>query len=431
MKRDENDKKKAGRMARSPLDGTRRISPPAAPPAATADAAPVPLDVAAPTLADAYGVAQLARDRERTLIELGSLPSWPGGMAPGHGWGDDLDACLGYGVSPGEMTVLGASSAGAGKTAWLMQIADGCALRCTAIEAGSEAYGPQLTPVIMASEMGANALTWRSLARWTGFPAYIFRGGATVEHRRKHADAASAWQAARIALDGPLGAARRWQRLIEPAHAGAAVANRTFVDFLQRHVEAWRAQIAQRHASREVVPIVVVDPTQRYQGSDDAVGALNDLARALCDAAVRNGWVVLLTSDTNKESSTGKAGGNDRERGANAIRGSYNLQHEVTNALYLQSALGPSEEQSASEKEKGERDIEVVVVKNRWGPAHPPWPRYIWRTASLRFEPIAQEEARSRDASRAASRDAAVPVESKKSIAKKRSAPRGIDDDES
>lgn len=80
----------------------------------------VDLDSAAPTLGDAYGVAQLEHDRERELLTLSDLPH-------GHRWGRHLDNILG-GIRPGYFLAFGAENAGSGKTAFVMQVADGLAL---------------------------------------------------------------------------------------------------------------------------------------------------------------------------------------------------------------------------------------------------------------------------------------------------------------
>lgn len=391
---DENDLLRAGRLNADVFDETEPVALPS-------PAAEPALDAVAPTMAAVYGLAHLEADEKRELVSFGNLPPWPGGSAPGHGWGDDLDERLGRGICPGEMTVIGAASAGAGKTAFLMQVAEGAALRnLSVVRHLSDAsrtlpFGPQLTPVFVASEMAASALTWRSLARWTGYAAWKYRGGATVL-RRNISDVPDAWKAARMAFEGDWGKARAWMRLMTQDFASAQVAAGAgaFVGALTRQVERWREQIAHEHPTHKgIVPVVVIDPTQRFQGTgDDAVGALNDLARALCAAAIAHEWVVLLSSDTNKDASGGKNTGSDVERGAAAIRGSYNLQHEVTNALFLQPPRGyePSEEERA----EGLRDVELVVVKNRWGSPLSPWPRFTFDGAKGRFLPLEAEEAR-------------------------------------
>ena len=152
-----------------------------------------------------YSLKDLEEDQARELVSLARLPTWISGPDSGHGWGSALNDLLGGGVCPGYFIAVGAAYAGAGKTAWVMQIADGLALRNVEL-LRSGAPGP-LTPVIICSEMAPKALTWRSLARWTGCPAHLFRaGGGGLDPAR----AQTVMQKARDALTGPLGDARRW-----------------------------------------------------------------------------------------------------------------------------------------------------------------------------------------------------------------------------
>ena len=88
-----------------------------------------PIDTLAPTLNHLYGPQELTNDFTRTLVSFGTLPSWPGGPQTGHGLGDLFNRSLGGGMCPGYMIAIGAAHAGAGKTAFVMQLADGLALR--------------------------------------------------------------------------------------------------------------------------------------------------------------------------------------------------------------------------------------------------------------------------------------------------------------
>lgn len=384
--KDDNDRLQEGTL---PQDPESDAEPMALPGLELADA---------PTLAEAYGPAHLGTDQGRQLLSLAKLPPWPDVVPPasGHGWGEHLDQLLGYGLKPGEMLAVGAASAGAGKTAWLMQLVDGAALRNPLLLAGEGAWGPQLTPVLMASEMAPNALAWRSLARWTGHPASTFRAGQSLalRHPSKAAELRQVWGSAEEALAGPLGQARRWQRLLNPTTAGlhASRGAKLFVEHLRTIVSAWRQRIAHEHPRLEVVPFVVVDPLQRYQSGHDEVTDLNTLARELCAATAEEGWITLLTSDTNKTSATGNAseGRASSEEGAAAFRGSYNLMHEVTTALFLRRP--PLREVNEEEERQGTRYIEAVVVKNRWGSNLPPAPRYRWHSPTMRFYPLPREQ---------------------------------------
>jgi hypothetical protein len=375
---------------------------------------PLDLEALAPTFASSYGSEHLASDEERELVSLAQLPGWdPNGREPpaffgsatapdGHGLGAHFSDAMGHGLRPGEMLAIGAASAGAGKTAFLMQLVDGLALRNVDVFKGRSAWGSVLTPVLVASEMGIDALTWRSLARWTGHSASIFRGGRTVLNHgtpRQKDEARAAWTAAQSALfpSSPLGLSRKWLRLMSAAHVGSLLEGgpQAFVSELERIVEAWREQLA-KDTKKDVVPIVVLDPLQRYQGGDEAIDALSALSRALCTSTVEKKWITLLTSDTNKASAKGDNAkdATDAEQATAVFRGSYNLMHEVTAAVALRTSktLFPSED----EKKRGVRVVEAVFAKQRWGSAAQPGPHFVFDGPTLRFFPMTREETEKR-----------------------------------
>lgn len=367
------------------------------------------LDRNAPTFASLYGRNELAKDKASELVSLGHLPGWGSTGRPppeifpsttdrdGHGVGEHFSAMLGHGLRPGEMLAIGAASAGAGKTAWLMQLVDGLALRNERVLAGDEAtWGKVLTPLLVASEMSIQALTWRSLARWTGHSATIFRGGRTVLERRSSRlkeEALQAWAEADTALQpsAEFARSRAWLRLVNPTRAGSLLVEngpQRLVAGLAADVEAWRDKLA-KETGREVVPVVVLDPLQRYQGSEDAIDALNALSRALCSSTVERQWITLVTSDTNKASAKGDNKGSDVEDATAVFRGSYNLMHEVTAAVSLRRVEVPL---SQIDQQGGVRVVEAVFAKQRWGSAAHPWPRFVFDGQTMRFFPLTREE---------------------------------------
>lgn len=383
------------------------------------------LEGSAPTFASSYGLTQLLADEDSELVTLARLPGWdPAGCVPpdyfgdvtapdGHGLGAHFSEAIGRGLRPGEMMAVGASSAGAGKTAFLMQLVDGLALRNVDVLANDRTWGTVLTPVLVASEMGIDALTWRSLARWTGFSSSIFRGGRTILGADK-TRARAAWTAAKNALhpSAPLGRSREWLRLVSPKKVGALLSGQgggpqALVFELERIVEAWRDQLA-KETRRDVVPIVVLDPLQRYQGGDDAIDALNELSRSLCTCTVEKKWITLVTSDTNKASAKGDNSkeATDGEQATAVFRGSYNLMHEVTAAVALRTSkvLLPSEE----ERNRGVRVVEAVFAKQRWGSAAQPGPHFVFEGSTMRFFPMSRpntEQALNAAKEREASKD--------------------------
>ena len=357
-----------------------------------ADAARKDLNRCAPTFADAYGLDELEADLSRELLSLDSLPPWPGQEAPtGHGLGDRLNHLLGGGVCPGYMLAVGAAHAGAGKTAFVMQLADGLALRTAELltQPAGECPAP-LTPVLVLSEMGCNALTWRTLARWTGVDSRAFRAG-----RSAHPDWAGDKNPAREALEafgGPLGEARKLMRVVNPAAVKAS--GKGLVDRVAALLTSWCAELKKSgDGDREVWPVVVVDPIQRWQETTKGeVEALNELVESLRDAAQEGKWVALLTSDTNKHSAAGggesRPAPNSREAGTAVFRGSYKLLHLVDAALYLH----PREE---GRDKPPWTAISATVIKNRWGTAAQSGQttggkataNYRWNVTTACFEP--------------------------------------------
>jgi hypothetical protein len=397
--RDDNDRLRAGE-ALDPSEGEM------VDPSAVVDpgAAPVlSLEGHAPTLASVYGLAELERDRGRGLVSLARLPKWPWRdgddrralPAPGecgHGWGPHLDHVLGGGLAPGETIAIGAASAGAGKTAFVMQIVDGLALRCV-LEQGTR---EPLTPVLVLSEMGPAPLSWRSLARWTGYSARIFRAGRSASSMApsEAREAEDAWRAAREALaeGSEFARSRSFVRVLRSP--SLATGGPDVLHEAAALVEHWRAELALTHHGRDVVPIVVVDPIQRYQGGERSeVEALNATVEALGRVAEERGWIGLVTSDTNKTSASGKEeSSDDRERGVASLRGSYKLQH-------LPSAVLSIGRVSEADDRDGCATLRVVVVKNRWGSARAPWPRLRWHLRTGRMLPFTESEARAAEES--------------------------------
>lgn len=337
--------------------------------------APDPLGVA-PTLASAYTLEDLTADRERGLLAIDTLPPWPretghheAHAETGHGLGRELHELLGYGLAPGECIGFGASAAGAGKTYFMMQIADGLALRNVRAEAGPR------TPVLLISEMGVRPLTWRSLARWTGASARIYRAGTSAP---QDVYTENAWTLARRALDpnehgpfGDFGRARSWIRCMRTDGASGPL----LIERARVAVSRWRDELR-----TDALPIVILDPVQRFQGEGNEVEALNATAEALHEATEREGWISMFASDTNKPNATGKGDEKtERERGASMIRGSYKLQHVPSAVLALNRASDPDE--------SGYVDLHIIVVKNRWGSAAPPWPLVRWHTPTGRMIP--------------------------------------------
>lgn len=314
-----------------------------------------------------YTLADLDADRNRVLLPLGTLPL-------NHGLGAKLDELIGGGLAPGDLFAVGAGEAGGGKTALVMQVADGLALRSDElVRLGAPGV---VTPILIASEMDPRALNQRTLARLCGWPTASFRGqpahgpaglGSFPDPR----NAAAPF----LADDGAMTRLCRWVQMARPPEGGTH-----FLEALKAGVTAWVAETKRRHPGREVWPVVVIDPIQRWQDpTQTEVEALNTLVEGLDQLADENGWIVLLTSDTNKTSAN--ASGDASLAGI--FRGSYKLMHACDVALVLTREDG-------DEKKKIPADppgvVRLTLAKNRNGPLDDV--ALQWRPeVGLRFEP--------------------------------------------
>lgn len=285
------------------------------------------------TFADAYSVEDFDRDLARPLVRLDKLP---------HGWGigERMNRLLGGGVGPGYFLAIGAASAGGGKSAWTLQLADGLAARTAELVAAGRMDEP-LTPVVVLSEMSSRVILQRSLARFCDVDSRILRAGRMATEV--------------VEVEGKLVKASEVERVRNEARA--ALASGPFADS-RRFIREWRdTRMRGDKLSRELVevvrgirgdfpgrdvwPVVVLDPIQRW--ADAAVGeveGMNELVESIGQAARDEGWVVIATSDTNANAARGNGQDTkkaDRQQSAAAmLRGSYQLIHEVDAALVLQ-----------------------------------------------------------------------------------------------
>ena len=174
----------------------------------------------------------------------------------------------------------------------------------------------------------------------------------------------------------------------------------SFVSILKSWVEYLSSEISCKNPGFQVVPVVVIDPIQRFGETTGKgeVESLNKLSSELRNATISGDfpWVTLVTSDTNKESSTGRVKNRDiRAEGTAAFRGSYNLLHEVSVALYMRKPPGSD---WAENEATSVRQVEVGVVKNRYGRApfgtsKDPHPRFEYDAKCGRFLPYSIDSA--------------------------------------
>ena len=301
-----------------------------------------------------FSVEKLRKARDRDFLSLADMPL-------DHGLGVEFDRVIGGGLAPGDIIGLGAPGTGAGKTAFGLQIVDGLALRSVAVAQG-RAEGPLVFAVIV-SELSAEALDCRSLGRAANVSPRILMAGRTAERlfaTREEVDEAFA-KAEALIEEGPFAALSEWQYLMHPPDNRLDLIPQLIVV-----VNAARARLGQKYG-RDIQAVVFLDPVQRWNDPDKPeTDALSQLAEDLDAAANREGWIVLVTSDTNKSSATAESGPHRRAPEDNLLgvfRGSMKLLH-VADQLWV---LDGGERVADASRP---RRATITVVKNRRGPAY-------------------------------------------------------------
>lgn len=379
-----------------------------------------------PSRAETYTRANFARDRRRGLLPIDTLPAWANytgeidhTCATGHGWGEVLNAALGGGLTPQYFLVLGAEQAKGGKTAFSEQLLMGLALRSVAVLAGT-ATGPVIVPYYLGEMWQGSegdvlnpsrSVAHRDLARWLGVDGNLFRRGdetggdapgirrlAEELHRDSGELAIQVLETAdRVLEQGPFYRARQLMPLFntralmssydKQEERGPSVDHRRGVPLLRSVTAAILADRERKakqwnRAPSEIWPLLFIDPIQRYQaGGDNAVASLDEFVEELRAIADEHGFIVVGTSDTNKDSAKGGVpkDATPFARAAWVFRGSYKLLHLPDAALVLSVEWPKDRETSPLAR--------VWVGLNRWGaPAFEP-AHYNFRAESGRFEP--------------------------------------------
>jgi hypothetical protein len=313
-------------------------------------------------LARPLSVEMLLAARSRELLSLADLPHR-------HGLGDDLDRVLGGGLNIGDLVAIGAAGAGAGKTAFEMQIADGLALRSEElVRSGRPGV---LTPMLIVSELSPEELAFRTIGRLANVAHSILLAGRSAERFHGAEEVDAAFSSAEKLLRGPLSALPRWQLVMRP-HENRA----EFMAEVGGIMKSLKERTASAYPDRQVWPVLIVDPIQRWQDPGvSEVEALNQLAEDLDASADREKWIAILTSDTNKNAATGET-----TSGVGAFRGSMKLQHACDVVLLLdggEPVTDPGTPRAAT----------VDVLKTRRGPAGARVSFSWFAGRGLRFEP--------------------------------------------
>lgn len=333
----------------------------------------------------AAGVRRLAADLPPTTASEQDPSTLPNALLKtlGERWGEDLthlrdilaarpllsferaglgawaDAVLGGGVKPGEMIGVGATGAGAGKTAFVHQLADGWAQASAEEQAGAaggRGTRARVAPVVYVSEMHADTLSLRTLARRAEVPGKHLR--APAYYGDAGAASVRAALAAAPAFRQAAGFITPIDRTVSlpPFSDGRA---RPLVEYLKGVVDVVRRRW-ERDAEVQTV-VLVVDPLHRLLPPGvDEVSALSEVLGELLGLTQREGLVSLFTSDTtkvsagNRSASTDQNGQGPRDLEAEAeqsFRGSYQLLHVPDHAFAVQ-ALDPGIGMSEAELEQ-------------------------------------------------------------------------------
>jgi len=340
------------------------------------------LDQRCPTGRQAYNAAKLERNRQRKMLSCARLPSNlnDSGMVDvdlpyGTGLGEWLNNAMGRGIMPGYFMLLVAKKAKAGKTAFMDQFLTGLTMQgalnyLSALE--GRRTGPIIQPWII-SEMDADELEERSLARYIGCDQDIFRcGDSAVDapgvlktaRRLKISPAQVVAQifdrAHRVQSEGSLfQIATGLRRYVTPENYGPGICGPALIEAVAGDMAAGRFYLAQDAGVEleDIWQILFVDPIQRFidpqfgdvPGVDGLAKCLRRHANGAGDEKRR--MIVFVTSDTNKASASEPSKPDTKVQGkldvaltssamvARATRGSYSLCHLPDAAMLLDTMV--------------------------------------------------------------------------------------------
>lgn len=340
------------------------------------------LDQRCPTGRQAYTAAKLERNRQRKMLSCARLPgnltdagNVDTDLPYGTGLGKWLNDAMGRGIMPGYFMLLVAKKAKAGKTAFMDQLMTGLTME------GAQNYlnalegrrtGPIIQPWII-SEMDADELEERSLARYIGCDQDIFRcGDSAVDApgvrktaaRLKISPAQVVEQifsrAHRVQSEGSLfQIATGLRRYVTPENYGPGACGPMLIEAVAADMAAGRFYLAQDAGVpvEDVWQILFVDPIQRFidpqfgdvPGVDGLAKCLRRHANGAGDEKRR--MIVFVTSDTNKASASEPSKPEVKVQGklevsltssamvARATRGSYSLCHLPDAAMLLDTMV--------------------------------------------------------------------------------------------
>jgi len=310
------------------------------------------------------------------------------------GWGPIFDDFTNGGIKRGSFILIGAKGAGYGKTGFMLQLGwDGYALRNDYIVKNKIVKEP-LLPILLLSEMSADAIRCRSLGKLMRLP---YEGFSSFPAAMKlfNLDEQGAFKKFKevtnfIEKEQLNQRMSPWQNYLNSTHLNSDSddSSKSFsIRVIISQMEEMRIRTEQEYPEWKgnVWPVLLIDPIQRFSGSGgNEIDSLSRFAEKLYEAVRDMGWIVIATSDTTKGAATSKS-----ESHGDAFRGSYKLMHSCDIAVKLEALPG-------HDKENPTPTIALKFDKNRSnvpGDIH-----FVWHRAVGLFisENINQHEARKR-----------------------------------
>jgi hypothetical protein len=288
-----------------------------------------------------------------------------------HGWGEYFGRFLG-GMSAGDFRVIGAGSAGAGKTWFECWLIHGLALQTACRLLGVKGYEtrPIVLPIWLTEMPRKGELYTRMVVSHLGCPAAVFTHGSAAHDApgvRRHAELLG-WTPHEVVRhareseekfghDDRFPMCVAWNRVTHVMRlsdlprrsrkSGVVINHRAgpeLIDHFADAVEVFREDLAREAGISvdQVLPVAVIDPGQRFTGEgksetqaiDHLFGAIDEV---LCNEL---GCSVVATSDTTKaaarEVSIEKFLSDPAETvGADIYGGSYKIMHHASDALAI------------------------------------------------------------------------------------------------
>lgn len=349
-----------------------------------------------------------------------------------HGWGEHLGRAL-RGLAAGDFRVVGAAGAGMGKTGFLSWLVHGLGLATACRIRGMEGFAaaPVILPIWLTEMPKPGEIYLRAVSAHLGFdPACIADGRQAHEAPGVRAHARRlGWTPQEVVAHARMlerlhGADERFPLCISRRHvthamalsdlprlskrSGVTVDHRNgpdLIDHLADAVQVFREDLGKAASvpTDQVLPLIVVDPGQRFAGGGDsekrAIDALfSAIVQVLCGEL---GCVVLGTSDTTKAAAREVnvdtfLGKDDAALAADIFAGSQAIMHHADVIAVCRERPPRRDDLPPEEREKMRDDVcrqWVRVLKNRSGMPPVAYP-FEWDMSCGRFRALDPEPLR-------------------------------------